>query len=289
MTVGEAIAYGAITVVNALATGRGAALGIKLWTKARVWLTDKPGLIEGTILSDREEDKTLMKKCVLRVLREFGLENSYGAYVETESNIPIARGLKSSSVASNAIVLATLNALDKHLPDMEVLRLGIEASFEAGVTVTGALDDASASYLGGITVTDNKALKLLKRFEVDERLKVIISVPEFKKYTTMVDLSRLKLMSDALDLAFEEALEGRWQTAMKINGILCASALGYGVEPILKALELGAVTSGLSGKGPAIVAIASEDVAPRLIKAWKTLGTTIIETSVNNKRAHVLR
>ncbi|HID18612.1 TPA: shikimate kinase, partial [Candidatus Bathyarchaeota archaeon] len=35
MQVGEALAYGAATIVNALATGRGAALGIRLWTKAR--------------------------------------------------------------------------------------------------------------------------------------------------------------------------------------------------------------------------------------------------------------
>jgi len=289
LAVGEAVAYGAITVVNALATGRGVALGVKLWTRARVRLTDKPGIVEGVILSDPREDKTLMKKCVLRVLRRFGLEKTYGACVETESNIPIAKGLKSSSVASNAVVLATLNALDERLPDMEILRLGVEASFDAGVTVTGALDDASASYLGGITVTDNRAFKILKRFEVDERLKVIISVPEFKRYTTKIDLSRLKLMADGLDSAFREALEGRWQTAMKLNGVVCASALGYRVEPIFKALELGAVASGLSGKGPAIAAIAYEDAIPRIIEVWKSLGGTIIKTSVNNEKAHMLR
>ncbi|RLI29205.1 shikimate kinase [Candidatus Bathyarchaeota archaeon] len=289
MAVGEAIAYGAVTVVNALATGKGAALSVKLWTRAKVRLTDKPGIVEGVILSDPREDKTLMKKCVLRVLKRFGLEKSYGAYVETESNIPIARGLKSSSVASNAIVLATLNALDECLPDMEVLRLGVEASFDARVTVTGALDDASASYLGGVTVTDNRVFKILKRFEIDEQLRVIISVPEFKRYTVKMDLTRLKLMADGLDSAFREALEGKWQTAMKLNGIVCASALRYEVEPIFKALELGAVASGLSGKGPAIAAVAYEDAIPRIREVWKTLGGMIIETSVNNEKAHMLR
>lgn len=289
MQVGEALAYGAATIVNALATGRGAALGIRLWTKARVKLTDKPGVIGGVILSDPEEDRTLMEKCVLRVLKRFNLEDVYGAYVETRSNIPIARGLKSSSVASNAIVLATLNAIDEKLPDMEVLRLGVEASLEAGVTVTGALDDASASYFGGVTVTDNRAFKLIKRFKVDDGLRILTLAPRVKRYTTKIDLSKLKRVAEGLEEAFKEALEGRWQRAMRLNGLLCSSALGYGVEQILRALEAGAVTAGLSGKGPAVVAVAYDEDVPRIRRAWSRFDGDLIETSVNNEKSYMLR
>jgi shikimate kinase len=289
LPVGKAIAYGAITVVNALATGRGSALGVNLWTKATVKLTDKPGVVEGVIVSDPMEDKTLMEKCVLKVLRKFNLDEVYGAYVETVSNIPIARGLKSSSVASNAIVLATLDALNEELSDDEVLKLSVEACIEAGVTVTGALDDASASYLGGMTVTDNRAMKILKRFEVDEDIRVLIHVPKFKRYTTKVDLSKLKLMSEELDIAFREAMEGRWKTAMVLNGLICCSALDYSIKPVLNALEVGALASGLSGKGPAIVALTYQDSVDSIKKAWSSLDGQLIETSVNNRKAHALK
>jgi len=286
---GKAKAYGAITVVNALATGRGSALGIGLWTEATVKLTDKPGVIDGIILSDPGEDKTLMKKCALKVLKRFNVDHVYGAHVETRSNIPIARGLKSSSVASIAIVLAILNALNEKLPDEEVLKLSVEASIEAGVTVTGALDDASASYLGGVVVTDNRALKMLKWFKIDEDIKVLIHVPKFKRYTTKVDISRLKLMAEELDVAFKEVMDERWRTAMVLNGLICCSALGYSFEPILSALEAGALASGLSGKGPAIVALAYQDAIDAIRSVWSKLDGELIETSVNNRKAQMLR
>lgn len=289
MPIGRAIAYGAITIVNALATGRGSALSIGLWTEATVRLTDKPGFIDGVITSDPEEDKTLMEKCVLKVLRKFNVDHIYGAYVETKSNIPIARGLKSSSVASNAMVLATLNALNEELPDEEILKLSVEASIEAGVTVTGALDDASASYLGGVTVTDNRAMKILKQFKIDDDIKVLIHVPEYKRYTTKVNLSRLKLMAEGLDLAFREALEGKWRTAMLLNSLVCCSALGYSFEPILNALEAGALASGLSGKGPAIVALAYQDTINSVKEVWRNLDGKLLETTVNNRKAQMLR
>ena len=40
---GTSIAYGAVTVINAIAISKGAALGINLWTKAKVQLTREKG------------------------------------------------------------------------------------------------------------------------------------------------------------------------------------------------------------------------------------------------------
>ncbi|MEJ2241996.1 MAG: shikimate kinase, partial [Candidatus Bathyarchaeota archaeon] len=39
----EAISHGAATIINAIATGKGAAVGVDLWTKATVILTDDVG------------------------------------------------------------------------------------------------------------------------------------------------------------------------------------------------------------------------------------------------------
>src|SRR5208283_5506582 len=96
-----AIAHGAATIVNAIALGKGAAFGVDLWTKAEVKLTDEPYVIKAEITSDPKENTLLMEKTVTRVLQRFSLEDSFGAKVKTWSNIPIAKGLKSSSAAAN--------------------------------------------------------------------------------------------------------------------------------------------------------------------------------------------
>ena len=108
-----------------------------------------------------------MEKTVARVLRRFGLENSFGAKIKTCSNIPIAKGLKSSSAAANAAALAATAALGKTLDDLELVKLGVDAAFDAKVTVTGAFDDACASYFGGVVVTDNLKREIVKQLPVN--------------------------------------------------------------------------------------------------------------------------
>ncbi len=152
---GKGIAFGAISIVNAIATGNGAALGVQLKTEAEVELIENSDQIDVKIIgSDNEEDKILAKYAVKEVLTDLGYKN-YGARVTTKSDIPIGKGLKSSSVASNAIVLATLTALKTNLDDLRIINLGVDASIKAGVTITGAFDDACASYFGGLVATDN--------------------------------------------------------------------------------------------------------------------------------------
>jgi shikimate kinase len=96
----SAIAHGAATIVNAIALGKGAAFGIDLWTKAEVKLTDEPHVIVAEIISDPKESTFLLEKTVSRALKQFNLENSFGAKVKTKSNIPIARGLKKQQCSS---------------------------------------------------------------------------------------------------------------------------------------------------------------------------------------------
>jgi shikimate kinase len=134
----EAISHGAATIINAIATGKGAAVGVDLWTKAAVELTDEAGHVDVTIRSDSSENPALAQKTVGRVLNYFGYAEEFGAKVETTSNIPVARGLKSSSAAANAIALATTAALERSLDDVTLVKLGVDGALDAKVTITGA-------------------------------------------------------------------------------------------------------------------------------------------------------
>ncbi|MEM3526493.1 MAG: shikimate kinase, partial [Candidatus Jordarchaeaceae archaeon] len=252
---GKAIAFGAGTVVNAIATGFGAAFGISLWTKAEVTLTNEPGHFEGKIMNDPSENTKLMCTTVKYVLNHFGLGQEYGARVITDSNIPIARGLKSSSVAANAVALATVAALKENLDDLDIIGLGIDASLEAKVTITGAFDDACASYFGGFVVTDNLKRKLLRRQKIEEDLAVMIHVP-FKKYPTIEsNVKRIKAMKNYVTHVFDLAKNGDYKAAMTLNGLIYSAALGFDAEATVRAIEAGAVSAGLTGKGPATIAL----------------------------------
>ena len=290
MNTGKAIAYGAATIVNAIATGYGAALGVDLWTKATVKLTKKPGIITGRIKSDPDENSALIKMAVSSVLKKFRLEEKYGAIVETDSNIPIARGMKSSSTAANAIVLATLAGLRKKLPDLSVVNLGVDAALNAKVTITGAFDDACASYFGGAVITDNIKRKIMKRLQVKERAVVLFHVPTSKVYASNFEIEKVKKIAPIAMTAHNEALHGHIWNAMTLNGVAYSLALGYSTAIVKVAFNEGALAAGLTGKGPAVAAVVQEDKTDSVKKAWQAFEGEILEAKINNQsRAHILR
>lgn len=284
----KAVSHGAATIVNAIATGEGAAFGVDLWTKAEVKLTNEPGIIKGEILSDPSESIILIEKTVKRVLAYFKLEEVYGAEVKTWSNIPIAKGLKSSSAAANAISLATVAALGKTLDDLTIVNLGVDAALDAKVTITGAFDDACASYFGGIVVTDNAKRQIVKRLKAPENLHVLFYAPKEKAYTINTNVNRARALTPLVRIAYREALNGNFWTALSLNGLIYSSALGYDPTIAIDALTAGALAAGLCGKGPAVSIVVHEENIDRVKQILEEFEGTIIHARVNNQKAKVL-
>lgn len=287
---GRACAYGAATIANAIATGKGAAFGISLKTCATVRL-NRTGRFSGMIKGFADEDTLLIELCAKKVLDYSGLTD-YGAVIETISDIPIASGLKSSSATANAVVLAAYAAVrdvrkDLRLTDKQVLDLAVDAALEAKVTVTGAYDDAAASYYGGYVVTDNVKRRIVRKGSMDKDLKVVLYIPKEKNYTCEVDVGRLKLVSGPALLAWKEAVRGEHYTALTANGLIYSAVLSCDTRIPLAALEAGAVAAGISGKGPAVVALTKED-PKRIISAWRKFPGSIIQADINNKKAKIV-
>ena len=278
----KAIAHGAITIVNAIPSGLGAAMGIDLWTEALVEFGEFGG-IEVEIVDAVEEDKSLAEKVVKKVLKKAGL-NRLGARVKTRSNIPIGKGLKSSSAAANAIALASVKALNLNLSPEEAVLIGVEASIEAGVSITGAYDDSYTSFFGGINVTDNISRRVLRRFRAPDDLRVLIMVPEEKLYTRDVDVEALKGIQEVSKKAVAMALNGRFWEAMTINGLTVSTALKIDPRPIIEALRRGALAAGVSGTGPSIAAVLDENHLDEVRELFESYGR-VLEAGVNNRTA----
>jgi shikimate kinase len=283
----SATAHGAATIVNAIALGKGAAFGVDLWTKAEVKLTSEAGVIEAEITSDPKECPLLIEKTAARVIQRFGLEKCFGAKIKTKSNIPIARGLKSSSTAANATALATVAALGKKLDDLEIIKIGVEAAFDAKVTVTGAFDDACASYFGGAVITDNLNRQILKQTPLPKELVVLFHVPPQKAYTINSDVARLQTVKPLVETAFEKALEGRIWEALTLNGLVYSAASGQNTAIAIDALAAGAVAAGLCGKGPAVTAVTPKDCVDKVKAALQKYEGEIITAHPNSEKAKV--
>jgi shikimate kinase len=283
-----ALVHGAATIVNAIALGNGAAFGVDLWTKAEVKLTDEPGVILAEIVCDPKESTLLIEKTVVRVLQHFSLEKIFGAKVKTQSNIPIARGLKSSSAAANATALAIVAALEQPLDDLEIVKIGVEAAFDAKVTVTGAFDDACASYFGGVVITDNSNQKIIKQMQLMEDFSVLFHVPPQKAYTADSNLNRLQTVKPLVEIAFKSALEGKVWEALTLNGLVYSSASNLNPAIAIDALAAGAVAAGLCGKGPAVTSVVSKDKVDSVKAALKNYEGEILQTKLNREKAKVI-
>ena len=272
---GYACAYGAGTIINAISIWKGAAFCIDLRTEAEVVLTNDKK-ITGYI--EEGADTKLIERCVELTLLRFGSKS--GAKVSTKSQIPIASGLKSSSAAANATVLATLDALGEKLEPLEAIKIGVQAALDAKVSITGAFDDACASMLGGFVITDNKNKELIKREE--RASEVLILVPEKKVFSSGTNVLRSRLIGKWVEMAFREAVAGSYEKAMTLNGFLYCAALGFNTEPMMAALELGIEGVSLSGTGPAYTALGSPELLDKLEPIWGRLGAKVIRTKVNN-------
>jgi shikimate kinase len=272
---GYAYAYGAGTIINAISTWKGAAFSIDLKTEAEVILTDDKK-IKGYM--EEGGNTTLIERCVELTLLRFGSKS--GAKVATKSQIPIASGLKSSSAAANATVLATLDALGEELEPLQAIKIGVQAALDSKVSITGAFDDACASMLGGFVITDNKNKELIKREERDSE--VLILAPEKKVLSSSTNVLRSRLIGRWVEMAYREALAGNYEKAMTLNGFLYCAALGFSTEPIMEALEEGIEGVSLSGTGPAYTALGRPELLDKLEPVWERLGGKVIRTKVNN-------
>jgi shikimate kinase len=261
---GQARAPAAGTVLNALANRTGSAFAIDEYTTATVEL-DGSETVSGTVAEDPDADTRLVEACVERVVELFG--NNQGGTVHTESEVPMASGLKSSSAAANATVLATLDSLGatEELSREDACRLGVDVARDVGVTVTGAFDDASASMLGGVTVTDNTADELLAREEPD--WDVLVYTPPERAYSADADVDRCRKITPMADLVAELALDGEFTRAMTVNGLAFCAALGFSPDPMVEVMDEVAGVS-LSGTGPSFTAVGERDALEAVHERW---------------------
>lgn len=274
----RATMHGAISIVNAIATGKGSALGISLKVTAEVSLENGQG-----IKFHRTKDDKLLRNVVYKTIPAEIIANNMIS-IQIESEIPLGFGLKSSSAVSNAVALACSRLIDSNMSDYTVLDIAVSASLDAKVTVTGAYDDAAACYFGGFVLTDNYARNLIRREKAPDNLYAIILLPQ---NASRGNINKLSIMSDFFINAFNLAEAGEYWKAMKLNGVLASAALSVNYEPVLAALERHALGASVSGNGPSLAAVAYENRIDDIKSVFGDFNGNILVSKINNQKASV--
>ena len=274
---------GSATIINAIATGFGAAFGIGLDIKCVAKTTDD----SITCSNDVGADTSLMEICAEKVFNHYNIDkNEFGIDLKTESTLPMASGLSSSSASSNAIVKVTSSIISeefdlKPLTDMEVVNMAIDASLQAGVTITGSFDDATASYFGGVVVTDNRNREFIIREKMDE-YPILIYMPNFYSKSGDSNPDRMKLLAPLVETAFDFACQKEYFKALNLNGLLYCATLNFDPTIAIDALDAGALASGLSGTGSSFVAIVNEESIDDVKESWMKYEGNVFLTHVDN-------
>ncbi len=275
---------GSATIINAIATGFGSAFGIGLDIECEAKSTSNSIICS----NDVGADTTLMELSARKVFKHYDIdENDFGISLKTKSTLPMASGLSSSSASSNAIVKVTSQIIAEEfdlnpLEDLEVVNMAIDASLEAGVTITGSFDDATASYYGGVVVTDNKN----RKFIIQERMEdhsILVYMPNYHSKSGDSDANRMKLLAPLVKEAFDLACNKDYFKALTLNGLIYSATLGFDPTIAVDALSAGAIASGLSGTGSSFVAIVSEESMDDVKEIWGKYEGSVIETQVDNE------
>lgn len=277
----NATVHGAISIVNAIATGKGATLGIASKVEATVSISDGKGVVlevDSQTISSRLINTVVEKTVPKKEIEKNKIK------ISLVSEIPTGYGLKSSSAISSAVSLACHKLFKPNFTDKQVLLAGVDASIAAKVSLTGAYDDACACYYGGTIVTDNYKREIIKMQKTPTNLGVVIFVPRSRKRG---NIKQLRTLKDVFERAWNFAKDGNYWSAMILNGFAASTVLNSDPKIILRLVESGALGASVSGNGPAIAAIAKKDKISQIKKVFSEIEGTIIISEINNKRAEV--
>ena len=277
----KATVHGAISLVSAIATGKGATLGISTKVESTLNVT------EGTGITLTSRNKTISSRLINNVIKKIVSKNELNKNklnINIETDIPVGYGLKSSSAISTSVALACSKIFQPKLSDLKILLAGVDASIEAKVSLTGAYDDACACYYGGFNVTDNYKRKIILRKIAPKNIDAIIFIPNKRKRGNVKNLKNFTVIFEE---AWNFAKNSDFWNAMILNGFTAATILKSEPKIVSDMIKNGALGASISGNGPAFAVVANNKITRKIKKSLSELDGSVLVSKINNEKATV--
>lgn len=265
---------------------------------------ETPGVVIKSISGDDgrlplDPKKNTVSACAQMLLDDLGLSDEVGVEIELIKHMPIGSGLGSSSASTVAGVFAMNELLNQPLSKDELLPYCIEG--ERLACGHGHADNVAPALFGGITLIRSYSDLDIVHLPVPAKLYAGIIFPHVDVPTRDArELIRQKInLKDAVVQWGNIAglIAGLYTSDYPLIGRSMEDVL---IEPIrtilipefdaMKAIAVanGALSFGISGSGPSVVAITdSEEVAQRVVREveqylqQKTIGCNTYVSPVN--------
>lgn len=248
--------------------------------------------------------KNLTWQAVKKLLEVTGHADEYkGAIIRMRNNVPISRGLGSSSTAIVAGLTAANEIVGSPLNRQDLLKLATE--------IEGHPDNVAPAIFGNFTVSviDGSEVQTFS-FRPRIKLKLVVAVPEFELSTKLArkvlpqkvsradaifNISRASMLvaalvegrEDLLPLAFGDAIHQPYR-----------KKLVPGMQEVFDAAKsAGALGAAISGAGSCLIAFTSakhgreNEIAAAMVEAFKAHGveSKALILNVDTRGAQVIR
>ena len=272
--IGKGHAHGACSLLHAAGLGYGCSMALDLPVAVRLLdkeskrtLSDPDGLLEAVVNVWVASGHSLPNE----------LEKS-DLHWAVASKIPPRQGLKSSAAVSIAALRALNNSMEMELEDKDIVLMSAQAQLDAGVSITGSIDDSWACATNGWKLIDVNAET------IEEGILMQGSGPPADDWVVLI-LTRgeresrppseaFATQQQNFILALNAIQEGQELVALTWNGRAMVGVISDSSARKLTndAFVNGARASGMTGSGSAIVVVAPSISKPTCerLRQWYT-------------------
>jgi shikimate kinase len=253
----------ALTLLNAIYADFGAALGLDI--PCHVEVTEGKGLTINTIPQNPTD---LINSCFEILTEETGVTIS-NIEVSTYSPLPSERGLKTSSAISCALISSLNDYYDLNLQVKQIIQFAAKASIRAGVSITGAYDDAYASFTGGLVITENKTSLPVHHVDIETTDEICLIIPNLTTSKNSIDVSQYYMPEHLQKEIVKNILDEYLDNAIRINTDFYAPKLLSNPGIVNDLHELPCRLVGLNGAGPSLFAFCTYNEVNSFIRSVK--------------------
>ncbi len=259
---------GGISVISAFINGIGAAVSIDLPMRL---MTTREAEDPDPVLHEMTE--WYAKRFNFKIKPE----------INVHSRIPRGQGLKSSSALAIGVIELLCIENGSRLADEEKLAAAAQVSREMKLSATGAYDDLSAAYFGGLALADNKENRLLLRKEIPVMPILIAYDANQQRSSYALKDSFPEEAAAEIETLVERVKKGSFLPVAALNGQIISRKTGIRNDLIDLIKGFHPLSVSQSGKGPAIFAVFKNTIEMRecasTLSKQKNIMTILTRTS----------